>query len=215
VLHPEREPLPVLETLRQSLGSSIFSAQYQQAPVPESGAMIKRVWIRRYTVPPPRTYRTRIIQSWDTASKAGPENDFSVCTTWAEENKVYHLLDVERGRYDFPTLRRRVIALAERWKPTRLLIEEMGSGIGLIQDLRRHGVHAVAVRPERDKVARMAIQTGKFEAGQVYLPDQAPWLAAFEAELLAFPGGKHDDQVDSVSQALGHTGSTYNLLNVL
>ena len=62
------------------------------------------------------------------------------------------------------------------------------------------------MKPERDKVARMAIQTGKFEAGQVVLPMRAPWLATFEAELFAFPGSKHDDQIDSVSQALGYKG---------
>jgi predicted phage terminase large subunit-like protein len=211
LLHPEREPREVLEEARRALGSDVYSAQYQQAPVPEGGAMIKRVWVRRYDVPPPRTYRTRIIQSWDTASKAGPENDWSVCTTWAEENKSYYLLDVERGRYDFPTLRNRVLTLYEHWKPSRLLIEDMGAGTGLIQDLARSGCHAIPVKPDRDKAARMSIQTGKFEAGQVWLPVRAPWLAAFEAELFAFPGSKHDDQVDSVSQALGYEGTSYDM----
>ena len=163
LLHPEREPLAVLESMRQSLGSDLFSAQYQQAPVPEGGAMIKRAWVRRYETPPPRTDRSRIIQSWDTASKAGPENDWSVCTTWLVENKIYYLLDVERGRYDFPTLRNRVLAQWQRWEPTRLLIEDTAAGTGLIQDLGRSGCHAIAVKPERDKIARMAIQTGKFE----------------------------------------------------
>jgi predicted phage terminase large subunit-like protein len=56
----------------------------------------------------------------------------------------------------------------------------------------------------------MAIQSAKFESGQVFLPKEAPWLATFEAELFAFPGSKHDDQVDSVSQALGYQGSSYD-----
>jgi predicted phage terminase large subunit-like protein len=129
-----------------------------------------------------------------------------VCTTWAEENGIYYLLDVERGRYDFPTLRSRVLALSQQWKPTRLLIEDTGAGTGLIQDLRSDGCYAIPVKPERDKAARMAIQTGKFEAGQVVLPVRAPWLATFEAELFAFPGSRHDDQIDSVSQALGYEG---------
>ena len=172
--------------------------------------MIKKAWVRRYETPPPRTDRSRIIQSWDTASKAGPENDWSVCTTWLVENKIYYLLDVERGRYDFPTLRSRVLAQRERWTPTRLLIEDAAAGTGLIQDLARSGCHAIAVKPERDKQARMSIQTGKFEAGQVVLPARASWLTVFEAELFAFPGSKHDDQIDSVSQALGYQGSSYD-----
>lgn len=210
LLHPEREPRHILESMRQSLGSDLFSAQYQQAPVPEGGAMIRRAWVRRYVTPPLRTDSSRIIQSWDTASKAGPENDWSVCTTWHEENGIYYLLDVERGRYDFPTLRNRVLAQKHRWAPTRLLIEDTAAGTGLIQDLARSGCHAIPVKPERDKIARMAIQTGKFEAGQVYLPERASWLPAFEAELFAFPGSKHDDQIDSVSQALGYQGLSYD-----
>jgi predicted phage terminase large subunit-like protein len=93
---------------------------------------------------------------------------------------------------------------------TRLLIEDTGAGTGLIQDLRHSSCRAISVKPERDKVARMAIQSAKFESGQVFLPKEAPWLATFEAELFAFPGSKHDDQVDSVSQALGYQGSSYD-----
>ena len=101
-LHPAREPLPVLEEIRRQLGSDLFSAQYQQRPVPPGGAMIKRHWVQRYVSLPPRSYRTRIIQSWDTASKLGAENDWSVCTTWQVEDNTYYLLDVERRRLDYP-----------------------------------------------------------------------------------------------------------------
>jgi predicted phage terminase large subunit-like protein len=60
----------------------------------------------------------------------------------------------------------------------------------------------IAVKPEGDKVSRMAVASAKFEAGQVLLPEQAPWLADLEAELFVFPGSRHDDQCDSISQAL-------------
>jgi hypothetical protein len=75
VLHAVREPLSVLATYRTQLGSDTFSAQYQQEPVPPGGAMVKRAWVRRYGHPPLRTPRSRILQSWDTASKGGAEND--------------------------------------------------------------------------------------------------------------------------------------------
>ena len=81
-LHPEHEPVKALEKLRQELGSDVFAAQYQQAPVPPGGAMIRREWLRYYTTLPERTYRTKIIQTWDTAAKDGAQNDWSVCTTW-------------------------------------------------------------------------------------------------------------------------------------
>jgi hypothetical protein len=82
VLSPEREPLEVLNAMKRQIGGDAFSAQYQQMPVPPGGAMIKRHWLKRYDELPPRSERLLVLQSWDTASKGGPENDFSVCTTW-------------------------------------------------------------------------------------------------------------------------------------
>jgi hypothetical protein len=79
-LHPERESMAVLESLRARLGADIFAAQYQQQPVAPGGVMIKRDWVRRYDQLPTPPSR-HIIQSWDIASKEGVENDWSVCTT--------------------------------------------------------------------------------------------------------------------------------------
>jgi hypothetical protein len=81
VLSQEREPLHILDALKLHLGSYAFSAQYQQQPEPPGGAMVKRNWIKRYTELPPTSEQLFILQSWDTASKGGPENDWSVCTT--------------------------------------------------------------------------------------------------------------------------------------
>jgi hypothetical protein len=98
VLSPEREPIELLNRLRTQIGSDLFSAQYQQAPVPPGGAMIKRNWIKRYTeLPSDDTYLV-VIQSWDTAAKGGPDNDWSVCTTWHRRGEQFHLVDVWRGR---------------------------------------------------------------------------------------------------------------------
>ena len=86
-LSPEREPLDVLDALKLQIGSDAFSAQYQQAPAPPGGAMVKRDWIVRYKELPPISERLMTLQSWDTASKGGPENDWSVCTTWIERTR--------------------------------------------------------------------------------------------------------------------------------
>ena len=80
-LSPEREPIEALKALQLQLGSDAFSAQYQQVPTPPGGAMVKRHWVQRYSELPPSSERLVILQSWDTASKGGPENDWSVCTT--------------------------------------------------------------------------------------------------------------------------------------
>ena len=217
VLHPAHEPLEVLERLRQTQGSDVFQAQYQQAPVPPGGAMIKRAWLRYYEARelPERTYRAKVIQSWDTAAKDGAQNDWSVCTTWLVVDELYYLLDLTRGRYEYPRLRETAIALAQRYKPDKVLIEDASTGIALAQDLRpvlRRPVDLVPV--ERDKKGKLYVQQAKFESGRVLFPKGASFLTELEAELLTFDQSKHDDQVDSISQALAYKLSGYTLANV-
>ena len=206
VLHPEREARDVLESLRAQLGPETFAAQYQQQPVPPGGAMIKRAWVRRYDQLPKSG---QIIQSWDVANKQGQENDYSVCTTWLIHENKYYLIDVLRGRFDFPTLRTKVSEHAKLHKASHVLIEEAEVAIGLIQDLKSADFLIIPVKPEYDKKIRMSIQSGKFESGRVFFPKEAPWLVDLEAELFAFPSGRHDDQVDSISQALGHKSPSH------
>ena len=204
-LSSEREPIEILKALKTQVGSDAFFAQYQQMPTPPGGAMIKRAWVRRYAEPPHSRDVLQIVQSWDTAMKGGPGNDWSVCTTWAQtsDGRLY-LLDVWRGRVDYPALKAAVRAQHERWRPNTVFVEEAGSAIGLIQELRPEFMGVVGVKPDKDKAARMAIASAKFEAGNVYFPEQAPWLPDLEAELFAFPGSRHDDQCDSISQVLNN-----------
>jgi predicted phage terminase large subunit-like protein len=185
-LSPTREPISVLENLKLQLGSDAYSAQYQQTPVPPGGAMIKRDWIRRYTQLPPRRERSLILQSWDTASKGGPENDFSVCTTWfMTHDRRWYLLDVWRRRVDYPALKTAVRNLASEHAANRVLVEDAGAGTALVQELlgEVHGI--LAVIADCNKITRMSIASAKFESGLVFLPERAPWLADFEAELFA------------------------------
>ena len=202
-LSPEREPLSILENMKRELGSDAFSAQYQQRPVPPGGAMIKRDWIERYQELPPQRERSLILQSWDTASKGGPENDFSVCTTWfISRDSRWYLVDVWRRRVDYPALKAAVRDLALQYAANRVLVEDAGAGTSLVQELLGKVEGIVAVMADGNKITRMSVVSAKFESGLVYLPERASWLADFEAELFAFPGSRHDDQCDSVSQAL-------------
>ena len=148
-----------------------------------------------------------VVQSWDTASKGGPENDWSVCTTWIVARGLrFYLVEVWRDRFDYPALKARVVHQAMAWKANRVLIEEAGSGISLVQELVSRVRGIIAVKPDRDKITRMAVASAKIEAGQVFLPNQAWWLADLESELFAFPYSRHDDQCDSISQALNDDG---------
>jgi predicted phage terminase large subunit-like protein len=211
-IHPEREPRHVLEVLRSQLGSYVFAAQYQQCPIPRDGLMIKRDWVQYYEKFPIRTSSSELFQSWDTASKDGPQNDFSVCTTWLYHEQKYYLVDVVRGRFDYPTLEARAISNAQLHKPNTILIEDSGVGTALISKLRNAGYSVIAIKPEHDKRTRMSIQSAKFGSGCVFFPKQAPWLADLEAELFAFPNAPHDDIVDSISQALAYESTTFDAI---
>ncbi len=204
ILHPEREPQSVLDAMRRSLGTATFSAQYQQCPVPSEGEIVKWSWFRRYAEPPPLSQLT-IVQSWDTASKPDQHHDYSVCTTWGIRGDDLFLLDVERSRLDFPSLKRSVVELAKHWQPRSLLIEDKGSGTALIQQLRAESngiTYPTAFIPKDDKLTRLHAQSAWIEAGHIWLPEQAPWLEDLRIEIASFPQGRNDDQVDSMSQFL-------------
>ena len=96
VLHPERESREALEAIKAEVGSLLFSAQYQQRPVPVEGNLIRRSWFLTYDNPPASSSRTRIVQSWDVAMMTGGQNDYSACTTSDE-----HQCPANRGGFCF------------------------------------------------------------------------------------------------------------------
>jgi predicted phage terminase large subunit-like protein len=202
-LHPEREPLPVLEHLRRTLGEYNFAGQYQQSPAPLGGGMVKTQWFKAYAPGEEPSKFDMVLQSWDTANKSTELSDFSVCTTWGRKNKKFYLLHVLRKRLDYPDLKRAVREQADRFRPSNILIEDKASGTQLIQELIRECVNGVTrYEPTMDKVMRLHSVTSTIENGLVYVPTEADWLAGYLHELTAFPKGKHDDQADSTSQAL-------------
>ena len=151
-----------------------------------------------------------IVQSWDTANKAGEMNDFSVCTTWGISEKKFYLLHVYRMRLTFPGLKRAAKELYERFEPRKVVIEDKASGTSLVQELRNSGLYGIEAyqhAPSSDKFMRTAAQSMKFESGQVRLPSEAAWLDDYVRELTGFPGTKFDDQVDSTTQALDFMSS--------
>jgi predicted phage terminase large subunit-like protein len=205
VLHPEREDKEALERIREEIGSLMFSAQYQQRPVPLEGNLIRRGWFQ-FCDDLPERGAGRVVQSWDIAMTTGSSNDYSVCTSWLMTKHDYYLLDVFRARLKYPDLRRKVAVLAEKFDAGTILVEDAGPGMALLQDLRRDVpqgmIRPIGQKPEGSKADRMIAQSAKIEAGHVYLPRDSGWLDTFLLEILAFPNGRYDDQVDSVSQFL-------------
>jgi predicted phage terminase large subunit-like protein len=162
--------------------------------------MIQWSWFKFYTGKLPAAEETVI--SWDTAMKATELSDYSVGTVWGRFADQYALLDLVRGKYAYPELKRVIMQTSGKYPNAKILIEDAGSGTSLIQDLQSEGVTVHANRPIGDKVVRMSAQTARIEEGRVLLPESASWLEEFRSEVMAFPNGRHDDQVDSLAQAL-------------
>jgi predicted phage terminase large subunit-like protein len=202
VIDPGRESREDLERLRQSMGELFFSAQYQQQPIPLAGNLIKADWFKKYDTAPTASGKDLLVISIDTAMKGAPSADYSVATVWLVRGENAYLIDLWRNRVDYPDLKRTASRLKDKYPTAALLIEDKGSGTSLIQDLRAEKKTPIAITPEGDKTARLAAVSVQFESGAVWFPKDAPWLGSLKAELLGFPNVKHDDQVDSISQAL-------------
>jgi predicted phage terminase large subunit-like protein len=185
------------------LGEYNFAGQYQQAPAPLDGGLVKLGWFKTYTDLTLPTKFELVFQSWDTANKATELSDYSVCTTWGSKDKKLYLLHVLRKRLEYPELKRLVRTHAQIHSASNVLIEDKASGTQLIQDLRADGLYSITkYSPILEKVMRMHSVTPTIENGFVYLPEKAEWLPGYLHEMTTFPGCKHDDQCDSTSQAL-------------
>ena len=193
----------LLETERRNLGNQVFSAQYQQNPVAPDGNLIRLEWFGSYDAPPERHEFQLVIQSWDTGTTDQPNSDFTVCTTWGWREGHYYCVDVLRRRLAFPDLKRAVERQRRLWKADHVLIEKAGTGHSLWHEFRAgREWRPIMWTVTEDNETRLIGVSGQLESGLCLLPKDAPWLDEFRAELRAFPFGRHDDQVDSMTQFL-------------
>lgn len=208
VLLPDREPKSVLDDMKAAIGSMTFAAQYQQNPVPAGGNVIKREWLKYFAMEPASF--DCLVVSWDTASTLSETSSYSVGMLWGQVGTDYYVLEIVRGRWEAPDLRRIMLRYQGLWKPDATLIEDTELGRSLRQDVyATDRLRLLLRRPRYGKEARLLAQSARFEAGQVHVATNKDWTAAYVSELLAFPFGRSDDQVDATSQALDYlTAST-------
>ena len=203
--------LEELLAVKASLSPQKWQAQWQQQPTNDEGAILKRDWWKVWPSeePPPVEY---IIQSYDTAYSKKETADFSAITTWgvfypdADSGPNIILLDVTKGRWDFPELKRIAKDQYDQWSPDNVLIEAKATGITLQQELRRMGIPVTMYSPGgrragQDKVSRAHSVAPLLEAGMVWAPD-TDWAEDLVEECAAFPNGDNDDLVDSTVQCL-------------
>jgi len=196
-----------LESVKASLSLSKWNAQWQQNPISEEGSIIKREWWKIWDKEKLPNLN-HVIQSYDTAYSKKETADYSAITTWGvfmhnEITPNIILLDVEKGRWDFPDLKRIAMDQYKYWEPETIIIEQKASGTPLTQELRRLGIPVVNFTPSRgnDKHVRVNSVSTLFEAGQVWCTEDR-WAKELVEECAAFPYGDNDDLVDSMTQAL-------------
>ncbi len=205
LLQPEREGQRELDEQRVALGRYNFAAQYQQEPIPAVGNIVRREDLRYYDHEPEQF--DRIAISWDTASTLDERSDYSVGTVWGRLGDDFYLLEVIRRRLEFPALQRLMVEISRDYNADYFVVEDDGIGRAVVQNLRDQRLTNPRPRlnaPNTDKVARLLRHQPMIEDGRLHLPRTATWLADYEMELLSFPAGRHDDQVDSTTQALDY-----------
>jgi predicted phage terminase large subunit-like protein len=207
-LWPEFWDIEELNKVKASLPTQKWNAQWMQTPTAEEGSIIKREWWNpwEHDSLPPVKY---IIQSYDTAYSKKQNSDYSAISTWGVFNPTPDdpdsiiLLDAQKGRWDFPELKRVAYEEYKYWDPDMTLIESKASGTPLTHELRRLGIPVVNYSPTRghDKSTRMHSVAPIFESGLVWAP-QKKFAEDMIEECAAFPFGKNDDLCDTMSQAL-------------
>lgn len=199
-LNPKHESMAVIDQHRSQIPLPVWSAQYMQAPIPAGGLTFQLDMLRtRYRQDDiPRD----IVLSCDLATKPGQSNDYSVIAVAAVENDKAYLLDIIRIKEDYPRLKTRIENLVRHYKPRHVLVEDTSLGSPLLQELGAGNSRYVAIKPKLGKEERAIDATASLVAGNLLLPSDAPWLTDFTKEMLAFPNGRYDDQVDAVVQLL-------------
>jgi predicted phage terminase large subunit-like protein len=216
---PYKEPLEDMLALEAGKGADadgnvvsrfVFSSQYQQAPRAIGGNIIKGHWFPR-AKPPKILYRKLYA---DTAQKTAERNDFTVFECWGYgEDKKIHLLDLLRGKWEAPELKRQAIdfwnkhhAIINQGTLRELVVEDKSSGTGLIQEIKRtERIPVRGVERNKDKLTRVMDAVSFIDAGFVVLPEEAAFVSDFIVECEAFTADDshaHDDQIDPMCDAI-------------
>jgi predicted phage terminase large subunit-like protein len=212
-LHPERYNEKMMTAMKANQPVRIWSALYQQNPVPDEGMYFRKEYFKFESVPP-AAYQRNVFQAWDFAIGEKQMNDYTVgATIIQDENDFLHVVEIVRFRGDSFTIVEEILNAAERWggeptAPLTLGFEEsqIWKAIKPLLEKRmaERGMYPPyeTLKPLTDKMARARSLQGRMQQGRVYFPQNAPWVNTLMTEFLRFPAGAHDDIVDAMAWAV-------------
>jgi predicted phage terminase large subunit-like protein len=212
-LDPTRYDEEWIEKTKANTPDRDWEAIYQQRPSAGTGSVFLRDTFRYFAregeellagdIRAPKRFN-RVVASLDCTFKDSAGTDMVGLGLWGQDPSGYWLLDVIDQRMDFPTTLGTVKALHPAWGFTELFVEDKANGSAVIAMLRSEAAGFIIheVKPLGGKVARANAASITFKAGRVFFPRWAPWLPAYEKQLLQFPSGSFDDQVDQTTQLI-------------
>lgn len=196
-LWPEWFTDSMLNIARQNARN--WAALYQQRPAPEEGDFFKREWFGYYDIAP-KLLRIAGASDYAVTANGGDYTVHIVMGVDADAN--IYILDIWRRQTESDIWIEAFLDLVEEYKPL-IWAEEAGQinkSLGPFIKRRMLERKVFCDRRQLPSVSDKATRVQSFRArasmGKVYLPKGKPWVEALLYELLTFPAGKHDDQVD-------------------
>ena len=211
-LHEERYPTEALKRIRANLQPRIWSALYQQNPVPDEGMYFRREYFKLEREPP-QPHGLRIYTAWDFAIGEKTQNDWTVgATVMQDERDTLHVLEIFRMKGDTFQIVEAMLDAALRWGTMPTTGYLIGVEDGMIwraveplfkKRMMERGQYPPyeVLRAMTDKIARARPLQGRMQQGRVVFPEDAGWLPQAMQEMLRFPAGVHDDVVDALAWA--------------
>lgn len=205
-LWPGKYSIQECESIRLAVGSRVWAGLYQQRPAPAAGALVKREWVKFYgAIPQEARQFGEWLMSWDLSFKGQDNSDFVVGQVWVKYKAKRYLVDQLRAKLDFTGTITAIKTMAGKHPHVTVkLVEDKANGPAVISALQKDISGIIAVNVSDSKIARLNAVAPEFEAGNVEIPHPtiAPWIHDYIEELVTFPQGAHDDQVDATTQAL-------------
>ncbi|MDR2567489.1 MAG: phage terminase large subunit [Bifidobacteriaceae bacterium] len=212
-IHPERYSTEMMLAIRNNMihggQKRVWDALFQQNPLPDEGIYFNKGMIRDYGAAPARD-DLFIYQAWDFAITLDTANDYTVGVTIGQDpSDNLYVLDLMRFRSDDGSfIIGTILDFAQKWNAGVLGVEDGHIWKSLMFQFtkeckaRRYYPNHEVLRPLTDKLVRANALRGRMQQGKVYFPEEAPWRDELIRELLHFPSGQHDDQVDALAHSV-------------